>query len=91
MNFVAGSEIPDRYVPFLVEELALEFQESYERALRRGLNPDEAWQDVRNHERSWRELADDSNHGGERNEMKSAADELLAIKKYKLGWPSFWD
>ena len=39
----------------------------------------------------WRELADDSNHGGERNEMKSAADELLAIKKYKLGWPSFWD
>jgi len=24
MNFVAGAEIPDRYVPFLMEELALE-------------------------------------------------------------------
>jgi predicted permease len=43
----------------IVEELALEFQESYERALRRGLNPEEAWQDVRNHERSWRKLADE--------------------------------
>ena len=27
MNFVAGAEIPDRYIPFLVEELALEGQD----------------------------------------------------------------
>lgn len=39
----------------------------------------------------WRELAHDSNHGRERDELKAAADELLAIKKFKLGWPSFWD
>jgi hypothetical protein len=43
----------------IVEELALEFQESYERALRRGLNPEQAWQDVRNKERPWRELGDE--------------------------------
>ena len=43
----------------IVEELALEFQESYERALRRGLNPEQAWQEVRNHARSWRELGDE--------------------------------
>jgi predicted permease len=43
----------------IVEELALEFQESYERALRRGLNAEQAWQEVRNHERSWQELGDE--------------------------------
>ncbi len=43
----------------IVEELALEFQESYERALRLGLNPEQAWQEVRDHERSWRELGDE--------------------------------
>src|SRR6266852_5076886 len=43
----------------IVEELALEFQESYERALRRGLNPEQAWQEVRDHVRPWRELGDE--------------------------------
>ena len=43
----------------IVEELALDFQESYERALRCGLNPEEAWQEVRNHARPWSELRDE--------------------------------
>ena len=43
----------------IVEELALHVQESYERALRSGLNPGEAWQEVRNHARPWRELGEE--------------------------------
>src|SRR5216684_3753597 len=43
----------------IVEELALDFQESYERALRRGLNPEQAWQEVRDHARSWVELGEE--------------------------------
>src|SRR5262252_2279871 len=41
----------------IVEELALDFEESYQRALRRGLGPDEAWQEVKDHARPWHELA----------------------------------
>jgi predicted permease len=43
----------------IVEELALEFQESYERAIRNGLSPEEAWESVRNQAHSWRELGDE--------------------------------
>jgi predicted permease len=43
----------------IVEELALDFQESYERALRRGLNPEQAWKEVKDHARSWRELGEE--------------------------------
>src|SRR5260370_36334053 len=43
----------------VVEELALEFEENYERALRTGLSPDQAWREVRDRARSWRELGDD--------------------------------
>ncbi len=43
----------------IVEELALEFQESYERALRRGLNPRQAWQEVITHARPWPELGEE--------------------------------
>jgi predicted permease len=43
----------------IVEELALEFQESYERALRSGLSDEEAWQEVRMHARSWPELGEE--------------------------------
>jgi len=43
----------------IVEELALDFQESYERALRSGLNPEQAWKQVRDHARSWRELGEE--------------------------------
>src|ERR1700730_9437387 len=50
----------------IVEELALEFHESYECALRRGLHPEQAWQEVRDHARSWRELGE---------ELRSAIDE----------------
>jgi hypothetical protein len=38
----------------------------------------------------WKELSHDSNHGGERKAMKAAANELLAIKIHRLGWPAFW-
>src|SRR5215475_12145510 len=37
----------------IVEELALEFQENYERALRNGLTPEQAWAEVRSHARPW--------------------------------------
>jgi predicted permease len=43
----------------IVEELALDFQESYERALRSGLTPEQAWTHVRDHARSWRELGEE--------------------------------
>src|ERR1700730_3999814 len=43
----------------IVEELALDFQESYERALRSGLSGEQAWQEVRDHARSWRELGEE--------------------------------
>jgi hypothetical protein len=40
----------------IVEEVALEFEERYERALRNGLDPEQAWQEVRDHARPWHEL-----------------------------------
>ena len=40
----------------IVEELALDFEQNYQRALRRGLGPDQAWQHVKDHARSWQEL-----------------------------------
>jgi len=43
----------------IVEELALEFQESYERALRNGLNPGQAWREARNQACPWRELGEE--------------------------------
>jgi predicted permease len=43
----------------IVEELALDFQESYERALRRGLSAEQAWQEVQNDARPWAELGDE--------------------------------
>ena len=35
----------------------------------------------------WQELGDSPAHGRERAAMKTAADDLLAIKIHKLGWP----
>ena len=43
----------------IVEELALDFQASYERALRSGLNPEQAWREVAYQARSWRELGEE--------------------------------
>ena len=43
----------------IVEELALQFHESYERAIRNGLTPEEAWKEMKNHARSWQELGDE--------------------------------
>jgi predicted permease len=40
----------------IVEELALDFEQNYQRALRRGLRPDAAWQEVKDHARGWEEL-----------------------------------
>src|SRR5215510_5602145 len=40
----------------IVEELALDFEQNYHRALRRGLDPDAAWQEVKDHARPWQEL-----------------------------------
>src|SRR5690349_13074702 len=40
----------------IVEELALEFQENYERALRCGMTAEQAWQEIRGREHSWTEL-----------------------------------
>ena len=43
----------------IVEELALELQEKYERAVRNGLTPDQAWAEVTSRSRPWEELADE--------------------------------
>ncbi|MGI8741969.1 MAG: ABC transporter permease [Bryobacteraceae bacterium] len=43
----------------IVEELALDFQESYERELRGGLNAEQAWQAVQKHARPWSELGEE--------------------------------
>src|SRR5262252_8509979 len=40
----------------IVEEVALEFEERYNRALRNGLDPEQAWQEVKDHARPWSEL-----------------------------------
>ena len=40
----------------IVEELALDFQDSYERAPRCGLNSEQAWKEVRSRAHSWRAL-----------------------------------
>jgi len=40
----------------IIEELALEFEERYNRALGRGLDPEAAWQEVIAHTRPWHEL-----------------------------------
>src|SRR5207249_7287003 len=50
----------------IVEELALEFQESYERALRNGLTAGEAWLEVQKRSPSWGQLA---------GELRSALEE----------------
>ena len=42
----------------IVEELALEFEESYERALANGSTPEEAWQRVVEHAIPWQQLAE---------------------------------
>jgi hypothetical protein len=41
----------------VIEELALEFEESYERALANGSTPEEAWRLVVQNAPPWRELA----------------------------------
>jgi predicted permease len=42
----------------IVEELALEFEESYERALANGSTPEDAWQQVVQHAIPWHQLAE---------------------------------
>jgi hypothetical protein len=36
----------------------------------------------------WQELAGNSNHHNERNEMKRASDRLLRVKTQRLQWPA---
>ena len=43
----------------IVEELALDFEDSYERALRSGLSSEQAWQEVIDHARPWAELSEE--------------------------------
>ncbi|MBV9745400.1 MAG: hypothetical protein JO099_16690, partial [Acidobacteriia bacterium] len=40
----------------IIEELALELDERYQRAIRNGISPEEAWDDIKSHTRSWTEL-----------------------------------
>jgi predicted permease len=51
--------IPGEREAEIVEELALDLQESYERALRSGLDPEQAWLEVRKHSGSWTRLAEE--------------------------------
>src|SRR5689334_18097030 len=61
----------------IIEELALDFQERYERALRNGLSPEEAWREVRNHARPWNQLCDELRAalGGQHSEPPQTARE----------------
>ena len=43
----------------IVEELALEFEERYQRELRAGLTPEEAWREITKDAPRWRELGDE--------------------------------
>jgi hypothetical protein len=43
----------------IVEELALEFQERYERAMRNGSTPEQAWSEVTANARPWQRLAEE--------------------------------
>src|SRR6476660_3964527 len=43
----------------IIEELADEFEDRYERALRSGLSPEEAWHHVLTNARPWQTLADE--------------------------------
>jgi hypothetical protein len=43
----------------IVEEIAIEFEERYERAIKGGLTPEEAWKVVQKDPQSWRELSND--------------------------------
>ena len=42
----------------IIEELALDFEERYERAIRNGFDPDEVWSRIRS-QSEWHELAHD--------------------------------
>jgi predicted permease len=73
----------------IVEELALEFQECYERALRGGLNPEQAWQEVRGNARPWNELGEElrsalGEPGVEAPELPKR-DHMLARFREELG------
>jgi predicted permease len=48
---------PDARQAEIIEELALEFQEAYERFLRAGMSPDVAWRTVQTAARPWPRLA----------------------------------
>jgi predicted permease len=52
----------------IIEELALQFQEAYERAIRNGVSTEEAWAEARNRVASWTELG---------QELQSALHEPL--------------
>src|SRR5260370_38595638 len=73
----------------VVEELALEFEENYERALRTGLSPDQAWREVRDRARSWREWGDDLRTalGGHPGEVAGGArrEDRLSRFREELG------
>jgi hypothetical protein len=51
---VSGAQQAD-----IVEEIAIEFEERYERAIQGGMTPDEAWKVVQKDPESWRELSNE--------------------------------
>jgi putative ABC transport system permease protein len=51
---VSGAQQAD-----IVEEIAIEFEERYERALRGGMTPEEAWAVVQKDPEAWRELSNE--------------------------------
>src|SRR5262245_16154403 len=63
----------------IIEELALEFQESYERALRNGMTAEEAWEHVTKQARPWQDLADEL-----RAELREAVP-LLPVPETRTG------
>src|SRR5262249_41636030 len=52
-------DVPGAREAEIIEELAIEFEESYARRLAAGSTPDEAWQQVLRSARPWHELAEE--------------------------------
>ena len=64
----------------IVEELALEFEQKYERAINGGLTPEQAWESITNRAGLWSDLS---------NELRSALNERQAKSLERQGGSHF--
>jgi hypothetical protein len=80
-----------RSISFLSREVRSPFRERYDGRTTRGSDQEKLLRLVSFLEEvlfvRWQKLDDDTAHNDERIAMKAIADNLLAIKICKLGWP----